>query len=1695
VDGSGDYVVVWTSTGQDDENDPNGKGVYFQLYNSDGTEKGTPTRVNNIVVGDQKNASVAMDEAGDFVVVWESEQADGTYDIYAQRFNADGSRVANDRVDRIDDDPLRNPAGFNELDAIENFTGRNLDDEDLEVLVNGTRHHDQFNAEVAMDSYGNYAIVWGSASSAYSYFNKVNVQFFDYDGEPMSDEIYVNDLFTPGSASTGSVPGFKVNPTVAMDDNGRITIFWDQVIAQSNGVAVDTEIVGVLMALEDDFSYLTQDDFTSDDDNDADSDATAITIEDVSGDLTADLSRAARNPQVAMDSYGRGVLVYEAYLDEDNVDEDDTLSYGIYYSTFVINEEEAEDTGDDDETDEPPPQATELTIEFENEELQANLVLEYEPPDEDNDQLSPESEAALAFVGNQVNPGVAMDANGGFAITWSGPGAQPDPLDQSNPDLLADKDESGVWVRWFNPNGDPTTVQQRVNVTEAGDQRFPAIAMSRDGDVVVAWAGAGVGDRHGVFTRQYDSIVNPTGPLATELYHKGENPNVGAGDSYLFIADGDQIYGNPTSLLVIFSEEMDTSMKTNNTPGIHSVENVSNWALINGKYEEVSGAIDHVDFYKEETLNKWVAEVFFAGTSLENGTYTLIARTDMWDADGNVLDKTGYRPNGTGMNYGELANLDDHTDDEEEEEPDPLYPLNSPTGGFGFQFGVNNTLPGDPEWGDVDQQVNNEEFGQEDNAAIARNASGNYVVAWVEYVPIAYYDPNGEGTDTTNDDDDDDDTEPVIINDPWFYYEAKIMVQQFDFWGREVDSATQVNTLPMVTDSPALPMDVAIDDAGNFVVVWSGVNTLISDYTPDGEDEDGIFMQRFDYDGYKMGGQVRVNQERNEIQTDPSVAMVGATGDIIVTWTSFEQDGNQDAIVARQYSLSGAAKGDEFVVNTYTYGAQRESDVACDAAGNFVVTWKGEEYNGSGWGIYARRFKANGSGIGNEFHVNNATANDQITPAVAMDTLGNYVVTWASYVQSGNNVWDIYARRYNSSGTALGSNFLVNQTTVYNQIQPDVAMSTGKGFVITWASYKQDYPYNDMVSNYGIYARMYNSDGTNYVDERVSTSPIGEFQVNANVAGDQINPAVSMDAGGHYVVVWTGPNRPDTAGWIEEGDEEDLEPEVMELLDELVDNNGLPIGSSDDDDDDDDNNNDDEEENLIEGIYLRRLYEEPDDDDDTGGTTTNDDDDVENPWEDPNAWLQENSTSIYSRLIDPPIEVVAATEPQDVTIMGTSGNDTIEFIGGPSEATWVIKVNGTFRSVGDNVGTLTLDGLGGNDTLIFTGSGEDDVITLASGSSSFISSYYTVLANHVESVTANAGTGDNTVTIQDTSANDTLTIEPNFAELVGDGVTLSITNCTTVITSSTAGQDTVLIYDSTGNDTFTVTPTTATMTGNGYNVVADGFRYVKGYSTSGEDSAELYDSDGDDLLTTGPAYAKMTGNGFYSIANNFRYITANAGEGRDTAKMYDSVDDDEFESSPIYSKFTSDSYYVRADYFEVVNAFRTEGGNDTATFYGTSGNDTLIVTQEYAKLISEGKDFEVRVNDFLTIKGYGQGGHDTAIIHDTSDDDILMVTDTSVRLVAAERDYRAFGFSDIDILAINGGANTATILDTNKTDLLEAEGNWLQMSNDELEYTYTLLGFDQITAYSTNSGDKKDVDENVDTIDYLLALGLWEDID
>jgi hypothetical protein len=304
---------------------------------------------------------------------------------------------------------------------------------------------------------------------------------------------------------------------------------------------------------------------------------------------------------------------------------------------------------------------------------------------------------------------------------------------------------------------------------------------------------------------------------------------------------------------------------------------------------------------------------------------------------------------------------------------------------------------------------------------------------------------------------------------------------------------------------------VAMDADGDFVVTWSS-------QLQDGSGN-GIYAQRYNAAGVAQGGEFRVNTTTANNQNSPAVAM-DADGDFVVTWESVNQDGSFGGIYAQRYNAAGVAQGGEFRVNTRTVNDQRFPAVAMDADGDFVVTWTSNQQDGSGYGIYAQRYNAAGVAQGGEFRVNTTTANSQVSPAVAMDADGDFVVTWYSLGQdqSGDNFGGgIYAQRYNAAGVAQGGEFLVNTTTFFGQFFPAVAMDADGDFVVTWTSDQQD------GSGYGIYAQRYNAAGV---------AQGGEFRVNTTTANSQQEPAVAMDADGDFVLTWTSIGQDGMSGGI-----------------------------------------------------------------------------------------------------------------------------------------------------------------------------------------------------------------------------------------------------------------------------------------------------------------------------------------------------------------------------------------------------------------------------------------------------------------------------------------------------------------------------------------------------------------------------------
>src|SRR5260370_20767517 len=108
--------------------------------------------------------------------------------------------------------------------------------------------------------------------------------------------------------------------------------------------------------------------------------------------------------------------------------------------------------------------------------------------------------------------------------------------------------------------------------------------------------------------------------------------------------------------------------------------------------------------------------------------------------------------------------------------------------------------------------------------------------------------------------------------------------------------------------------------------------------------------------------------------------------------------------------------------------------------------------------------------VGGEFQVNTTTQDDQMAPSIAMTADGTFVISWQSHNQDGNG-WGVYAQRYSNGGLAKGGEFLVNTTTVNDQMAPSVGMAGDGSFMIAWQSNNQD------GDSWGVYAQRYGADG------------------------------------------------------------------------------------------------------------------------------------------------------------------------------------------------------------------------------------------------------------------------------------------------------------------------------------------------------------------------------------------------------------------------------------------------------------------------------------------------------------------------------------------------------------------------------------------------------------------------------------------
>lgn len=195
--------------------------------------------------------------------------------------------------------------------------------------------------------------------------------------------------------------------------------------------------------------------------------------------------------------------------------------------------------------------------------------------------------------------------------------------------------------------------------------------------------------------------------------------------------------------------------------------------------------------------------------------------------------------------------------------------------------------------------------------------------------------------------------------------------------------------------------------------------------------------------------------------------------------------------------LAVSPLGDPIVVESHATQARIDPQTAMDAAGNFVVVWQADVADGSGMGIFARRYAADGTPLSGAIQVNTTTAGNQTRPRVAMNDDGAFVIVW-QFTPPSTFGGQVFAQRFDAAGNKLGGELLVGNPLSQLEREPAVAINDNGAFVVTWV---------DGFTLGRINFRRYDSAGT--------PASIQE----AALAGT--SPEVGIDAEGNFVVAWS----------------------------------------------------------------------------------------------------------------------------------------------------------------------------------------------------------------------------------------------------------------------------------------------------------------------------------------------------------------------------------------------------------------------------------------------------------------------------------------------------------------------------------------------------------------------------------------------
>jgi hypothetical protein len=272
--------------------------------------------------------------------------------------------------------------------------------------------------------------------------------------------------------------------------------------------------------------------------------------------------------------------------------------------------------------------------------------------------------------------------------------------------------------------------------------------------------------------------------------------------------------------------------------------------------------------------------------------------------------------------------------------------------------------------------------------------------------------------------------------------------------------------------------------------------------------------------GYRVI-ETRGNTFTKNLQARTAVA-ADAKGNLLTVWASRRQEAGTYGVFAQLLDPLGRPLGTEIHVNQFVAGAQNEPAVAYAADGTAVIVWQSLGQDGSGGGIYMRRFSSRDGvlqPLGDETLVNATTVGDQMRPSVACNARGETLVAWAS--TRAGSVPQVAARLYAADGSADDELLLSSVGAGHGDRLPAITALPNGSFVVSWAHTNA-------------------ADHPAAIEARVLTPQAGAAAPTLSASllisdpadpREQIEPTIGSDSQGRLICAWMRQRAAGTAGY------------------------------------------------------------------------------------------------------------------------------------------------------------------------------------------------------------------------------------------------------------------------------------------------------------------------------------------------------------------------------------------------------------------------------------------------------------------------------------------------------------------------------------------------------------------------------------